>query len=168
MNWVAKLPRKTRRAYDFGTAEERRAIEDKFGPRKPFYIKEVEGKIEIPVIDSHNHIMAYMMPYSGIPEKYREVARYTCPLEDGLQRIQSLDGYARFLSTWFFKGLTYLSVGLKPNVFPASISGTRAFKSYVFEILNDRSPSHEYKMAYLIYVCDMCCSVIEYEASHNC
>lgn len=160
--WLAKLPRKVRRAYDFGTAEQRKEIEAKYGPRKPFFVQEIDGRIEIPIIEGFSE-MPWMMPYKDIPDIY-ECDPYSI---SQTTHATSPEEYRHLLSAWFHRGLSEFKPKLKVNVWVAGdtspqVTSQLAFKRYVGIILQSREPSHEHKFAYLVYVCDVCCDHIDW------
>lgn len=162
MDWLSKLPRTIRRAYEQGSPSERLIIRAEHGPRAPFFVREVDGRIEIPVIATMWFIkdLSWMMPYADLPNDYK----VTCTRDDGKRKYaRSPADYVALIHTWFHCGLQVCEIKLRPNVFSQEADTMKAFKVYLNTLLRSFEPSQEHKMAYLAYVCHTCCEHIDWQ-----
>jgi hypothetical protein len=104
-----------------------------------------------------------VLPYMGhrdkVPEDFWK-SRST-PRRDRNARIVVKDknDLAYLVSEWFYSGLSFLSLQVKPNV----VGDRNDFFAYFSTVMQSSEPSHEHKFAYLTYLLHQCCTDIEFE-----
>lgn len=164
------MNRSQRRIMEFGTPEQKAALKAELEDLYPHVVRERNGTIVVPYIhDTAPVELAWMIPYRDIPVKYSNLSDSPSSSRD--THGSTPQHYRRMLTDKFYRGLSELSLVLRPNVIAnpspdinvKRLNAERQLILYVMTILADFGPSHEHKFAYCTYVLDTCCTSVSWK-----
>lgn len=157
------MNRKERRALQFGTPE---AVADtlaKIAAEKNEalamrVLRIINGVVYVPIVQPRctDDVRTWMLPEKDIDPKY-----YRATTDPKLAR------YSEFLTHWFYRGIKVPDFVFRPEAMTGIVHRVKrhTLLAYMDFILEDRAPSHGHKMAYLVYVLDMCVEELTWEVA---